>query len=297
MRNMLLASAALMALTLTSNVYAEDQTLTICTGGEGGFYEGLGTEIGKAISKKSGIQVEVVNTGGSVENAELMKDGDCQMAIMQADAAATLPLPADIKVTDAHRELVYWLHPKEGPIDDFGVMENDSNAKRYAVAVVAGSGSQLTVRNFEKTDKDYAGIRYVEFDDVYSAAESVSQGFVQKAGVRIEVAGMLYISRPGIIPADITEDFGKPIVIGEINDDSFAASKDVNGNQLYTPCAVNAKQTGGLSTSTFGEPDSYCLRAQVVYNNEFHAALPKKEARELRRAVDKGINGVVKAVR
>ena len=296
MRKIILSAVLAMG-AIFSTAQAAPVDFPICTGGEGGYYESLGQDIGRSIAKKADVNLEIVNTGGSVENAELLKEGDCVMAIMQADAVSTLPLPADIKVTDSHTEVIYWLFPKNGPVDDFGDMEKDANTKRYAVAVVAGSGAQLTVKNFEATDKDYAGIRYVEFDDWYAAAEAVSQGFVQKAGVRLEIAGMLYIARPGKISSDITEDFGKQIVIGEINDDSFSNSKDINGNPLYTKCSISSKETGGLTTDTIGSPDTYCMRAQVVYNNDTHAGMERKESRAFRRAVDKGVNSIVKAVR
>lgn len=105
------------------------------------------------------------------------------------------------------------------------------------------------------------------------------------------------MGRAGKITSDITEDFGNQILIGEINDDSFASSKDANNNPLYTHCSVDKQATSGLKTSTTLAPDTYCLRAQVVYDNEYHKDLPSKEQRTVRRAVDKGINSIVKAVR
>jgi hypothetical protein len=281
---------------LASQATAAPAPLTFCTGGEGGFYQDLGTAIGTAIVKRTGAELDVLTTGGSVENAELLKDGDCVIAIMQADVTSTASLPADIKVVDAHTEVVYWLHGKNG-VDDFGKMEDNSVAKKYAFAAVSGSGALTTVKNWIATDRDYADARIVEFDDWYSAAEAVSQGYVTKAGIRIEIAGMLYIARPGKLSSDITEDFSQQILIGEVNDSSFENAKDINGNPLYTPCSVDSKFTSGLKTSTLGSPDTYCLRAQVVYNNAYHAGLDKREAREVRRAVDKGINSTVKAVR
>lgn len=278
-------------LTVSGMASATPSTLNFCTGGEGGFYQDLGTAIGNSIVKGTSIQLNVLTTGGSVENAELLKDGDCDIAIMQADAAVTKPLPTDVKIVDGHQEVVYWLHGKAG-VDDFGKMEKDSIAKKYAFAAVAGSGALVTVRNWIETDSDYKGAVVVEFDDWYAAAEAVAQGYVKKAGVTVEIAGMLYIGRPGKITSDITEDFGAQILIGEVNDSSFANAKDANGNPLYTACEINAKQSNGLKTSTLGSPDTYCLRAQIVYNNDWHQGDKK-----LRRAVDKGINSIVKAVR
>lgn len=285
-----------LVLALAGTAKAAPAPLTFCTGGEGGFYESLGQAIGKAITRNTGAQLEVLNTGGSVENAQLMKDGDCNIAIMQADVVTSMPLPSDIKVSDAHTEVVYWLHGRSG-VDDFGKMEKDSIAEKYAFAAVSGSGALVTVRNWITTDKDYEGARIVEFEDWYSAAEAVAQGYVSKAGVRIEIAGMLYIGRAGKITTDITEDFGNQILIGEVNDSSFASAKDVNSNPLYTACSVDSQAASGLKTSTTLAPDTYCLRAQVVYNNDYHKDLPPKEQRAVRRAVDKGINSIVKAVR
>lgn len=294
----LLSSFALaIAIAATTAPVHASNTLRFCTGGEGGFYESLGQAIGTSITKKTGGELEILNTGGSVENAELLKDGDCDIGILQADVVSTASLPADIKVVDAHTEVVYWLHPKGGAVDDFGDMEQDAVAAKYAFAAVTGSGALTTVRNWIKTDKDYEGARVIEFDDWYGAAEAVAQGYVTKAGVRIEIAGMLYIGRPGKISGDITEDFGSQIVIGEVNDSSFANSKDANGNPLYVQCVVDSASTSGLKTSSTLSPDTYCLKAQVVYNNAYHASLPAKEQRATRRAIDKGINSVVKAVR
>lgn len=274
--------------------FASEAPLRFCTGGEGGFYEKLGTTIGAAITKQTKSPVEVLTTGGSVENAEKMKDGDCELAVMQSDAVISLPMPADVKVVDSHTEVVYWLHSKAG-VDDFGKMDSDATSGKYAVAAVSGSGALVTMKNWVKIDKGYEGVRIVEFDDWYSAAEAVAQGYVTKAGVRIEIAGMLYVGRPGILPADITEDFGGQILVGEVNDGDFAKPVDANDNPLYSKCEV--AETSGLKTSTMTKPDTYCMRAQVVFNNAYLVPLAPADAKKVRRAIDKGINSTVKVVR
>lgn len=287
--------AALLGLAAQASFAADVPPLRFCTGGEGGFYERLGQAIGGAIVKQTKGQLDVINTGGSVENAEKMKDGECDIAIMQADAVISLPMPTDIKVVDSHTEVVYWLHSKAG-VDDFGKMDSSSNSGKFAVAEVSGSGALTTVKNWVKIDKGYEGVRIVEFDDWYSAAEAVAQGYVTKAGVRIEIAGMLYVGRPGGLPADITEDFGGQIKVGQVKDGDFAKPVDANDNPLYSKCSV--AETNGLETSTtFGKPDTYCMRAQVVFNNAYLAPLPTAEAKKVRRSIDKGINSTVKVVR
>lgn len=289
---------AILAMMFTFPVMAlaEPNVLDFCGGGEGGFYERLAKTIGGEVANKTGSKLNVHTTGGSVENSEKMSDGDCDIAVIQADAVASLPLPTDIKVTDAHTEAVYWIFGKTG-VSDFGDMESGDKAKRYALATVSGSGGEVTLKNFIKTDSDYEDVRTVEFEDWYGAAEAVAQGYTMKAGVRIEIAGMIYVSRPGAISTDITEDFGDQLTIGEISDDSFASAKDVNDNALYVHCPIQSKDTSGVRTSTLLSPDTYCLKAQIVYNNEYHKGLSQKEARVVRRSVDKSINSVLKALR
>lgn len=272
--------------------------LKFCTGGVGGFYEGLGTSIGGKITNELGTKLMVLTTGGSVDNAKKLKTGECDIAIIQSDAVITQPMPASFKAVNAHEEVVYWLFPKGGPVDDFGDMEDDTVAKKYAFATVKGSGAAVTLNNWIKTDKDYAGAVPVEFKDWYSAAEAVAQGFTMDSGVRVDIAGMLYIGRLGMLPADITSDFGTQIVVGEVKDSSFADAKDANGNALYTECAIPKGKTSGLERSNgFSDQKTYCLRAQVVFNNAYLNGLDDAETTAVRRAVDKGINSTVKVVR
>jgi len=285
----------LLALLFPVMAFATPKPLTICTGGEGGAYEALGNQIGGDIAKKTGAQLDVINTGGSIENAELMSSGDCYMAIMQGDAVVSRSMPRDVSVTNAHTEAVYWIHGKDG-LKDLADITDKNNANR-AVAIVGGSGAEVTLDNFAKVDEDYKNVRSVEFDDWYAVAEAASQGYTMKAGVRVNIAGLLYVGRPGFIPKDITEDFGKQLTIGEIDESSFGNTKDLNGNPLYYKCAIAKNQTNGLEVDTWGKPDTYCMNAAVVYNNAYTDGLEPKEARDVKRAVSKGINGVLKAVR
>jgi hypothetical protein len=289
--------AALLGLACTAQAAPPEQ-LKFCSGGVGGFYESLATSIGGKVTNEIGNTLKVLNTGGSVDNAKKLKAGDCDIAIIQADAVITQPMPSSFKAVNAHEEVVYWLYPKGGQVDDFGDMEDDKVMKKYAFATVKGSGASVTLANWIKTDKDYEGAVPVEFKDWYSAAEAVAQGFTMDSGVRVDIAGMLYIGRVGKLPADITSDFGTQILVGEVNDSSFEGAKDANGNPLYTKCEIAKGKTSGLEgPGSFGDLDTYCLRAQVVFNNAYLNGLDEAETTAVRRAVDKGINSTVKVVR
>lgn len=292
-----LLMSALLGLAVSAQAAPPEQ-LKFCSGGVGGFYEGLATSIGGKITNDIGNKLKVLNTGGSVDNAKKLKAGDCDIAIIQADAVITQPMPPSFKAVNAHEEVVYWLFPKGGAVDDFGDMEDDKVMKKYAFATVKGSGASVTLANWIKTDKDYEGAVPVEFKDWYSAAEAVAQGFTMDSGVRVDIAGMLYIGRIGMLPADITSDFGTQLVVGEVNDSSFENAKDANGNPLYTHCKITKLQTSGLERSnSISDQKTYCLRAQVVFNNAYLNGLDEAETTAVRRAVDKGINSTVKVVR
>lgn len=272
------------------------EPLKICTGGEGGAYEGLGQGIGADFAQKTKLEYEVLNTGGSIENADKLSDGECQMAIMQADAVVSRGLPRDIVVTNAHVEAIYWIHGADG-LSDFADITDDEN-KAKAVAIVDGSGAEVTLQNFGEVDKDYKNVKTVSFADWYDAAEAAFNGYTMKAGVRTQIAGLVYVGRPGfVLNKEVMSTFGKGLTVGEIDESNFKNAKDANGNQLYTSCEIKNEDITPLKADTILKPDTFCIRAQVVYNNEYHNKMDKAEARTVKRAVSRAVNGVLMAVR
>ncbi|MNQ41615.1 hypothetical protein D3C85_552970 [compost metagenome] len=119
-----------------------------------------------------------------------------------------------------------------------------------------------------------------------------------KSGVRVEVGGILYVGRSGLISSDITDDYKDSLWIGEIGESSFGQAKDRNENPLYTPFALSSKGDTGIPTDNkMFSIDTYAMAAQVVYNNAYHANMDTKEARDVKRAITKAITANVKAVR
>lgn len=283
-----------LAMSLASCTALASPELSFCSGAAGGFYDDIVQVIAKDISSKAKIKVEVVNTGGSVENAELLKDGTCQLAIMQADAVTSKPLPPDIRVTDAHQEAVFWIHGKTG-LEDFTDLSAKANAKR-GVAIVGGGGAEVTLRNFGMVDEDYKNVLIVPFDSWDEAAEAARNGYMQRGG-RVEIAGMIYVGRMGKISTDIIDGYKEGLTIGEIDESSFLKAKDSNGNPLYTKCLLDDKAASGLKTDTWTKPSTLCMRAQVLYNNDLFDGMDKKEAMALKKVINKSINTNLNAFR
>lgn len=286
MKKMLVAALAMMAMSFNA-LAIEGKTLNFCGGAEGGFYESFAKQIANDVSKAAKIQVEVLQTEGSVSSAQMLKEGDCDVAILQADAVISRPLPADIAISDAHKEAIYWMFGKGG-VEDFDDMSDKDN-KNKGIAVVEGSGAEVTLRNFGNVDKDFKDLNVIVFDDWFSAAKAAADGKVRRAKNDIPIAGMIYIGRPGNISSEITGEFKEDLTIGEIDVSSFKDVKDAIGGQLYSTCELTSKQTNGLKTSTSLKPDTFCVNAQIVYNNELFDGLEKKDARLLRKSLDKAI--------
>jgi hypothetical protein len=285
MKKMILAGLAMMAVSF--GAMADVKQLNFCTGAEGGFYDSFGHQLGGDIKKQSKgrATVDYLTTEGSVSSASMLKSGECNIALLQADAVISRPMPSDIALSDAHSEAIFWLHGKTG-VKDFDDMSDDEN-KNYGVAIVSGSGAEVTLRNFGNVDKKFKNLNIITFDDWFSAAKATAEGKIRRAGNDIIIAGMIYVGRMGNISSEITGDFKDDLTIGEIDVSSFSDVKDGNNNPLYTKCKV--EKTNGIKTDTWGDPVTYCVRAQVVYNNEIFTDMPAKDARELRKSMDKAI--------
>lgn len=279
--------------------FAAPTDLTFCGGATGGAYAALASTIGNDITHKIGSKLELVETGGSLETAQLMKDGDCMMGVMQADAVSSLALPRDVDVTDAHVEAVFWIHGKvPGSVKTFSDMAAAENLTK-GVAYVAGSGPEITLKNFGKTNDKYGAVKLVPFKSWYDAAKAAKQGFAMKSGVRVEIGGLLYVGRPGFISDDITaEEWRDDLLIGEIGESSFTKLKDKNENQLYRECKVSSSGDTGIKTdNSVFDIKTLCMHAQVVLNNEWINGMEPKDARNVGRTVAKAISTNVLSVR
>lgn len=295
MKRILLAAVMMLG---SLSAYAGSD-LSFCGGAVGGAYSALASSIGNDIIKKTGGQLEVVETGGSLETAQLLRDGDCVMGIMQADAVTSTALPRDIDVTDAHVEAVFWIHGKQkGAVLNYANMADAENLSK-GVAYVAGSGPEITLKNFAKQSDKYAAVKMVPFNTWYDAAKAAKQGFTMKSGVRVEIGGLMYVGRPGFINDDIASDeYRDELLIGEIGESGFTKLKDKNENQLYTECKVSSKGDTGIKTdNSVFDIKTLCMHAQVVVNNDWVNQMPPKDARGVGRAIGKSISTNVMSVR
>jgi TRAP-type uncharacterized transport system substrate-binding protein len=279
--NFLLLAAAVC---VASTSAADD--FVIATGGEGGGYERQGkilaTHIDKQLNKaKQRMDIEVINSTGSVENLELLNSGEAQMAIVQADAMNVMPPSISFKAKASQIETVFWVYNVKNDFDDL----EDVEGTDALIVLVDGSGAMVTMQSFAKEDSGYKKTldNAILADDLYDAFDIVSEG--KQNGKK--VAGLLYVSTR--IPSEVATDFKGKVLIGEATDSDFNDAEDVNGDSLYTNCDVNKAMAGGL-TDSWGSIETVCVQSMVVYNTDM-------ENRKIAKAVKKGVNKALRGVK
>jgi TRAP-type uncharacterized transport system substrate-binding protein len=92
----LLAPALVLLLATGCGTWGEDddwpgqhrESFVITTGNPAGIYAVYGEELGNSIQERAGIEVEVLASGGSIENLHNLTRGRADLAFTAADAAA-----------------------------------------------------------------------------------------------------------------------------------------------------------------------------------------------------------------
>lgn len=264
--------------------------VTIATGEHGKGYYTVGKQVGAAIvkraeSKRVPVTVNIMTTAGSVENLELLNDGDVDVAIAQMDAINVAQMSRGILAKPYGTETVFWVYNKKHGILDLEDIEGNED---YVIVLVEGSGAQVTMRSFAQED---AGYLYnlnsaVLVDSAYDAADLVSQGKVLSGPSKgKKVAGLIYVGSS--MTSEISEDFNN-LVIGELTDGDFNDAVDINGEGLYTSCDISSKITDAMPVGTILDPDTVCVRAAVVYAADIEGKLGSVVKRGVNRATSGG---------
>lgn len=79
------AAIATVALAVTMFAGCTSEKIVVGTGGQTGTYYGYTNAVGTIINAETGLNLNVVSTGGSVANIKGIDDGDYKMAIVQND--------------------------------------------------------------------------------------------------------------------------------------------------------------------------------------------------------------------
>lgn len=259
---------------------------TIATGDVDGGYNRTGKLIASYIetqarkTKGVSMRADTQPSNGSIENLELLNSGEVQGIMVQADALYLNPPSVPVGIKTAYPEYVFWIYNKKLAIEDFGDLEGNEEMK---IAVVDNSGTVVTLNAFAKADDGYQwqADNYLIADDLYDAADMVSEGRSGKS----KVVGMLYVGKR--IPSEIAEDFSRTLAIGEVNDLQFNNPVGQDGEPIYVECSIEAGNTSGMTTASWGKPDTLCVNSQFVYVKS-----DKKVDKLIKKAVTKALRNL-----
>ncbi|MCA8961469.1 MAG: TAXI family TRAP transporter solute-binding subunit, partial [Planctomycetes bacterium] len=111
-------------------------TLRIATAAEGGLYAKLGRGLAVALEKSTGHPVEVLFTGGSVENVALLERGEADLAIVQDGTARLGELS---RLAPLYHDICHVIVPEASPVHDV----DELDGRRLVLGPVC-SGTRAT---------------------------------------------------------------------------------------------------------------------------------------------------------
>lgn len=152
----------------------DSTNITIYTGGTGGTYYAFTNGLQLQLSNKTDYAYEVVgDTGGSVANLKAMKNGDCNMAIVQNDT-----------MVNAYNGLTNNF-AQTGAITNFSVI---GQVYPEVIQIVTDDASIKTLADLKGSNKS------VSIGDVGSGVEANAVALLKKYGIDIRQEGNKYVS-------------------------------------------------------------------------------------------------------
>lgn len=126
----------------------ERDTFVISTGNPSGVYSSYGAELGEIVERRTGVSVEVVSSGGSIDNLQNLAEGRADIAFSAVDAAADaaagrgafeepLPVRTLARVYDDFAHLVVAADSDVTTIDDLEDRPVAIGARDSGTALIA----------------------------------------------------------------------------------------------------------------------------------------------------------------
>lgn len=250
------AIVAMAAAAVFSTSTLAEETYRLTTGAVGGTYYGvIGVNL-RNILREKGINFDVMESKGSVENLERLSSSEADVGLTQGDAAAaffqTNPA-ADVEILGSlGQECVFLVTHKDSGIEE--IQDLDQPDQKVAVGA-QGSGSAQTWDYMRTLNSDYAE------PQVFYQGGVRALGQVQTG----QLDAFLWVTSPenrdhNLLNAVLVDN--SPFRFVEIDDDKLSSTLP-NGTQVYTSHEV----VGRTNTGWFGgdeDVDTVCTDLMVV---------------------------------
>lgn len=138
-------------------------SLTVATGGATGIYHGYGVGLADVFTERYDLPVGVLETGGSVENLQLLADGTAQVAFSAADAVGdavrgdgSFAEPLDLRaLARVYDDFVHLVVPAGSDIETF----DDLRGHQVSLGAPGSGTSLIASRLLEAADIDQRQLR------------------------------------------------------------------------------------------------------------------------------------------
>lgn len=148
--------------------------LTIATGGTSGIYHGYGQALADQLARRYGIEVEVLSTGGSVDNLQLLADGTADVAFSAADAVAdavdgegSFDEPVEVRaLARVYDDFAHLVVPADSEVEEIA----DLRGLRVSVGAPRSGTSLIAGRVLEAADVPAADLQVSELGITESIA-------------------------------------------------------------------------------------------------------------------------------
>lgn len=262
----MVSTVALLALT-SAPVWAAD-TLRLCTGSPGKTYHAVGNKLAELLPEMSAgeLVVEVIATGGSIDNLTKLMDGECDAAITQGDAVEFFVSNVREDAGDAFKlhtplfkELSLLLCSEDSGVDEVEDLLDLDNAVVAAGAM--GSGSLATWLTFRSIKPEYEAVKVMPRNGAEGAL-AVANG---EASCVFEVIA----PQSDFIQAlNDNEAIADKIGFAEV-DDGFSGH-EVNGQEIYSLVEFDDERYENISS--WGDPELVAIMAYLVVSNGWSQA-------------------------
>jgi TRAP-type uncharacterized transport system substrate-binding protein len=250
------------ALTGAPAVAAE--SLRLCTGSPGKAYIKVGQKLADLAPQLTAgaLRIEVVATGGSLDNMAKALAGECDAFIAQGDAIDFFaremqPQAADRfrVVGELYKELTLLLCRRGSGIDDLDEVEGGTVA-----AGNMGTGSLATLLNLQRLDPDAYGEIKIHPANGFEGAMAVIDGQAQC---------LLDVIAPQsdlVKTLNDNERTGAELYFAEIDNDDLEAY-EVDGKKVYTLVELNDEIYRNLATT--GDPEMLAISAVLAVPRDY----------------------------
>ena len=255
---------ALLALGISTQTPAQTptptETLRLCTGSPGKTYNAVGQKLAELIPAMAGgaLSVEVVATGGSIDNLNKLVAGECDGAIVQGDAIDffTTQINPDAAgrfrmVTPLYQELSLLLCSRRSGVNDIEDLLDTEDASVAAGAM--GSGSLATWLTFRSINAKYEQVRVVP--------KNGAEGAMAVANDEASCVFEVIAPQSDFIQAlNDNESIADKLGFAEV-DDGFDGY-ELDGKQIYTRVTFDDEKYDNLSG--WGDPELIAITAYLV---------------------------------